>query len=129
MEVWRATSKCARFGRKLKTPTEARALRPHTTPHVFLLHGGTLRTDDPPHVLTSHISSVPHMVHTAFSLLSLSPHPKVFNFYARDEGELQGNPLETALRSCGVNPTLSEIASVTEGAAVDFPKFLEVVGA
>lgn len=27
-----------------------------------------------------------------------------------------------------MNPTLKEIASVTEGNAVDFPKFLEVVG-
>eukprot|EP00729_Bicosta_minor_P007774 gene7774-19436_t len=42
--------------------------------------------------------------------------------------ELSGSSLETALRSCGVNPTLKEIASVTEGNAVDFPKFLEVVG-
>ena len=34
---------------------------------------------------------------------------QVFNYYARNNNELSGKDLYTALRCCGVNPTLKEI--------------------
>lgn len=54
---------------------------------------------------------------------------EVFNYYARNNNELSGKDLYTALRCCGVNPTLKEINEATGGGKdVAFPAFLEVIG-